>query len=191
MVRCIRIRPHLNTTLLHSCPVDCLMSIIKHLVTEKICGSARPPLGTTPSSLNLTPDNVRKNCARGRVMFDANDALAAEFRGAHNNIAGVPPGSILRSIRPTSSYSPGRRAHHRGRHPYSAGDQAGWLEFFTANIRNPHTRRAYAPACGPIPGWWSAPRPEHCPPRGGMGRPPQAPHRARSPENMPMYRRAQ
>jgi hypothetical protein len=28
----------------------------------------------------------------------------------------------------------------------AAGDQAGWryVEFFTANIRNPHTRRAYA-----------------------------------------------
>jgi hypothetical protein len=30
------------------------------------------------------------------------------------------------------------------------GEQAGWryVEFFTANIRNPHTRRAYARACG-------------------------------------------
>jgi site-specific recombinase XerD len=30
-----------------------------------------------------------------------------------------------------------------------AGEQAGWryVEFFTANIRNPHTRRAYARAC--------------------------------------------
>jgi hypothetical protein len=29
------------------------------------------------------------------------------------------------------------------------GDEAGWrcVEFFTANIRNPHTRRAYARAC--------------------------------------------
>jgi hypothetical protein len=31
-----------------------------------------------------------------------------------------------------------------------AGDAAGWryVDFFTANIRNPHTRRAYARACG-------------------------------------------
>ena len=31
-----------------------------------------------------------------------------------------------------------------------AGDAAGWryVEFFTANIENPHTRRAYARACG-------------------------------------------
>ncbi len=31
----------------------------------------------------------------------------------------------------------------------NAGEQAGWryVEFFTANIRNPHTRRAYARAC--------------------------------------------
>ena len=37
----------------------------------------------------------------------------------------------------------------------AAGDQAGWryVEFFTANIRNPHTRRAYARACGRFFGW--------------------------------------
>ena len=31
----------------------------------------------------------------------------------------------------------------------NAGDAAGWryVEFFTANIRNPNTRRAYARAC--------------------------------------------
>src|SRR3977135_3143666 len=35
------------------------------------------------------------------------------------------------------------------------GDQAGWcyVEFFTANIRNPHTRRAYARACSQFFGW--------------------------------------
>jgi site-specific recombinase XerD len=35
------------------------------------------------------------------------------------------------------------------------GAQAGWryVEFFTANIRNPHTRRAYARACGRFFAW--------------------------------------
>jgi site-specific recombinase XerD len=35
------------------------------------------------------------------------------------------------------------------------GEQAGWryVEFFTANIRNPHTRRAYARACSRFFGW--------------------------------------
>jgi site-specific recombinase XerD len=35
------------------------------------------------------------------------------------------------------------------------GDQAAWryVEFFTANIRNPHTRRAYARACSQFFGW--------------------------------------
>src|SRR3984893_2352112 len=35
------------------------------------------------------------------------------------------------------------------------GDQAGWryVEFFTANIRNPNTRRAYARACGQFFAW--------------------------------------
>ena len=37
----------------------------------------------------------------------------------------------------------------------AAGEQAGWryVEFFTANIRNPHTRRAYARACGRFFAW--------------------------------------
>ena len=41
-----------------------------------------------------------------------------------------------------------------------AGEQAGWryLEFFTANIRNPHTRRAYARACTTFFIWCE----EHC-----------------------------
>ena len=35
------------------------------------------------------------------------------------------------------------------------GDQAGWryVEFFTANIRNPHTRRAYARAAKEFLAW--------------------------------------
>src|SRR6476619_3662318 len=35
------------------------------------------------------------------------------------------------------------------------GDEAAWryIEFFTANIRNPHTRRAYARACSRFFGW--------------------------------------
>jgi hypothetical protein len=36
-----------------------------------------------------------------------------------------------------------------------AGEQAGWryVEFFTANINNPHTRRAYARACARFFAW--------------------------------------
>ena len=36
-----------------------------------------------------------------------------------------------------------------------AGEPAGWryVEFFTANIRNPNTRRAYARACGRFFAW--------------------------------------
>jgi integrase len=36
-----------------------------------------------------------------------------------------------------------------------SGDAAGWryVEFFTANIRNPHTRRAYARACSRFFAW--------------------------------------
>lgn len=37
----------------------------------------------------------------------------------------------------------------------AAGDQAAWryVDFFTANIRNPNTRRAYARACGRFLAW--------------------------------------
>ena len=36
-----------------------------------------------------------------------------------------------------------------------AGEAAGWryVEVFTANIRNPHTRRAYARACAAFFAW--------------------------------------
>jgi hypothetical protein len=36
-----------------------------------------------------------------------------------------------------------------------AGDAAGWryVEFFTANIRNPNTRRAYTRACSRFFAW--------------------------------------
>ena len=35
------------------------------------------------------------------------------------------------------------------------GDEAAWryVEFFTANIRNPNTRRAYVRACNRFFGW--------------------------------------
>src|SRR3974390_3454822 len=37
----------------------------------------------------------------------------------------------------------------------AASDQAAWryIDFFTANIRNPNTRRAYARACGTFLDW--------------------------------------
>ena len=37
----------------------------------------------------------------------------------------------------------------------AVGETAGWhyVEFFTANIRNPHTRRAYARACSQFFAW--------------------------------------
>jgi hypothetical protein len=37
----------------------------------------------------------------------------------------------------------------------AAGDQASWryVDFFTANIRNPNTRRAYARACHQFFAW--------------------------------------
>jgi hypothetical protein len=60
-----------------------------------------------------------------------------------------------RHDRPTARRASSRRARRAGRRLYGAGtdpnegDAAGWryIEFFTANINNPHTRRAYVQAC--------------------------------------------
>ena len=54
-----------------------------------------------------------------------------------------------------------RHAHHPDQHLYSAGsiayagESAAWryVEFFTANIRNTNTRRAYARACSRFFAW--------------------------------------
>jgi site-specific recombinase XerD len=57
----------------------------------------------------------------------------------------IPPGALTA---PTDTYIvPALIA--------AAGDQAGWryVEFFTANIRNPNTRRAYARACSRFFAW--------------------------------------
>ena len=57
----------------------------------------------------------------------------------------IPPGALAT---PTDTYIvPALIA--------DAGEQAGWryVEFFTANIRNPHTRRAYARACSRFFAW--------------------------------------
>src|ERR1700733_228228 len=59
----------------------------------------------------------------------------------------IPPGT-LPALTPTDTYIvPALIA--------DAGDQAGWryVEFFTANINNDHTRRAYARACHRFFGW--------------------------------------
>jgi site-specific recombinase XerD len=42
----------------------------------------------------------------------------------------------------------------------ATGEQASWryLEFFTANLRNPHTRRAYGRACARFFSWCARPR---------------------------------
>ena len=56
----------------------------------------------------------------------------------------IPPGTLAT---PTDTLVPALIA--------DAGEQAGWryVEFFTANIRNPHTRRAYARACSRFFAW--------------------------------------
>jgi hypothetical protein len=62
----------------------------------------------------------------------------------------------------TGPCRPGSNRHREARRrgcgaggDWRAGDGASWryLEFFTANIRNPHTRRAYGRACARFFAW--------------------------------------
>ena len=48
----------------------------------------------------------------------------------------------------------------------AGGEQASWryIEFFTANIRNKNTRRAYARACARFFAWWKSQPRTHCDP---------------------------
>jgi len=57
------------------------------------------------------------------------------------------PAAASVALRPSESLVPARIA--------AAGERAGmrFLEFFTANIRNPHTRRAYARAAEEFLAW--------------------------------------
>jgi site-specific recombinase XerD len=59
----------------------------------------------------------------------------------------IPPGALTTAAEPDLHLVPALIA--------DAGDAAGWryVEFFTANIRNPHTRRAYARACRRFFAW--------------------------------------
>jgi site-specific recombinase XerC len=59
----------------------------------------------------------------------------------------IPSGTLATPVHPDRHLVPTLIA--------SAGDAASWryVEFFTANIRNPNTRRAYARACGRFFAW--------------------------------------
>ena len=66
----------------------------------------------------------------------------------------------LQTVRPPATLAPLGDGHLIPALIAQEGDAASWrfIEFFTANIRNPHTRRAYARACSRFFGW--------CEPRG-------------------------
>src|ERR1700678_4520560 len=59
----------------------------------------------------------------------------------------IPPAALATTTEPDLRLVPALIAY--------AGDAAGWryVEFFTANIRNPNTRRAYARACSRFFAW--------------------------------------
>ena len=58
-------------------------------------------------------------------------------------------------VQPGALADPDRRSHLVPALIADAGEQAAWryIEFFTANIRNPNTRRAYARACSRFFAW--------------------------------------
>ena len=64
----------------------------------------------------------------------------------------------LQIVSPTGDLTPLGDGHLVPALIIREGEPAGWryVEFFTANIRNPHTRRAYARACSRFFGWCEA-----------------------------------
>jgi len=68
-----------------------------------------------------------------------------------------PPVQLPAIIEPTTpdALTPLPSAHLIPTLISNAGDQASWryIDFFTSNIRNPNTRRAYARACGTFFAW--------------------------------------
>ena len=65
------------------------------------------------------------------------------------------PKNQLPAIITPTEIAPNPRAQCRPALIADLGDEAAWryVEFFTANIRNPHTRRAYARACSRFFAW--------------------------------------
>jgi hypothetical protein len=69
--------------------------------------------------------------------------------------------SDIRALKGSNPYLGGNLSDTEGFHAMiptliaDAGDQAVWryIDFFTSNIRNPNTRRAYARACGSLLAW--------------------------------------
>src|SRR5580704_15923397 len=66
-----------------------------------------------------------------------------------------PEPETLPALRPAAAVATTREPHVIPALIAEAGEQAGWryIEFFTANIRNSHTRRAYARACATFFAW--------------------------------------
>src|ERR1700734_4457849 len=65
------------------------------------------------------------------------------------------PETNLPTVLNPGALAPGSPTHLVPALMAGAGDAAGWryVEFFTANIRNPNTRRAYARACTSFFAW--------------------------------------
>ena len=99
------------------------------------CGPTGPDRDALASEFQRTHRFRRRSAGQHRAATRMTDQLPAI----------IPPGALTA---PTDTYIvPALIA--------DAGDAAGWryVEFFTANIDNPHTRRAYARACGRFFAW--------------------------------------
>jgi hypothetical protein len=102
-------------------------------------GTRRPRHPRRPSSLVGPPAAERKRLAQDRSRW-------IPVEGARDSMNDLVPALPLLSI-PSAQLVPATIAE--------AGERASWryVEFFTANINNPHTRRAYARVCGRFFTW--------------------------------------
>ena len=81
------------------------------------------------------------------INHEVSQGRGADFRPADITAAGDDPAGRDRLDQRALNVVPALIA--------DLGDEAAWryVEFFTANIRNPHTRRAYARACSRFFAW--------------------------------------
>ena len=102
------------------------------------CGPSGPDRAALAEDFQRTSQDGRRSAGQHRQATRMSDQLPAIIEPAEPGaLTPLPAGHLVPAL------------------IADAGEQAGWryVEFFTANIRNPNTRRAYARACRPFFAW--------------------------------------
>jgi site-specific recombinase XerD len=112
------------------------------------------PFHVVPDSAVLPPEVDLVRRSEGAAQISASEGTAAELAEALVRSDDVGLGQLPAIIAPGVLTTP-IAGHLVPAMIADLGEAAGWryVEFFTANIRNPNTRRAYERACRRFFGW--------------------------------------